>query len=140
VAPDQSELKHLKNLYKTSPIETVQAYCSDLFLDPRLSQEKILAVDEFCLQLLYQDPKAAACLAQQRLTYYPDFSVGWPLCCLAGSYAQVGDRSKVIEYCEKGLKSDIPRRAKVNLLCILRKYRNVGVYLRKVFEEFDLLG
>ena len=139
MAPDQSELKHLKNLYKTSPVEAVQTYCSDLLLETQLSQEKILAVDEFCLQILYQDPKAAAYLAQQRLERYPDFSVEWPLCCLAACYAQLGDRSEVIKYCERGLKLDIPRRAKVNLLCILRKYRSVGAHLRKVFEEFDLL-
>jgi len=139
VAPDQSELKHLKNLYKTSPVEAVQTYCSDLLLETQLSQEKILAVDEFCLQILYQDPKAAAYLAQQRLERYPDFSVEWPLCCLAACYAQLGNRSEVIKYCERGLKLDLPRRAKVNLLCILRKYRSVGAHLREVFEEFDLL-
>ena len=138
MAPDRSELKHLSNLYESAPVETIRRYCSELFQDSRLGQEKILAVDEFCLQLLYTDPKTAAGLAKERLERFPDFSVGLPLCCLAGCYAQLGDRVEVIQYCERGLKLEIPRRAKLNLLSILRKYRDIGSFLRPIFEGFDV--
>ena len=137
MAPDRSIYEKLMSLKRVDGIEAVRLLCHDLIESPQPVLSKIAAIDEFCVTLLHEDPRTAVAILERRMERFPDFSLGLPLSCLAGCYSQLGDQARVIQTCNYGLQLTIPRRARVNLLTILKKYQNVSKYLPQLFQSFD---
>ena len=138
MAPDRSIYEKLLVLKKEGDIKAARSFCYELIQSSGIYSSKIATIDAFCVSLVHQDPHTAIEILEQRMDRFPDSSIGLPLSGLAACYSQIGDRKNVIRICNYGLKLDIPRRAKVNLLTTLRKYQSVSKHLPDLFRSFNV--